>query len=847
MRNVPGSPMDSPHSHIFAQPAFTRRTLLKASSAILTGPLLRARAGAPYSDGVAVSNSRRLLTGWEYYRGNLSGPWDAWRTSKQAAGNFIEWQKVQLPHCFNALDAADPDHAYYQGPGWYRTTLQINNPYPNGRTLIHFEGAGQKMQLFVHLDRVGEEHIGGYDEFTVDITDAAARATAENKGKVPISIFCDNSRDLEMIPSSQSDFCLYGGLYRHVNLVYVPSLSLERVHVFSDVQPAGTANVSVHARLYNPGSLTDSVDYSIRVTGPDAGVVHSSSGRATPWKADRELLSFAVDNPQLWSPGSPSVYNCEVTLNAASTTMSVGERFGLRHFEFVDHGPFKLNGERLLLRGTCRHQDWAGCAGAVSEDLTRKEFQAMKDMGANFVRLGHYQQSPEVLDACDELGILVWEEIPWCRGGVGGERYKHQARTMLRNMIDQHRNHPSIILWGLGNENDWPGDFPTFDQAGVRQLMTQLNALAHELDPSRKTVIRRCDFAKDIPDVYSPSIWAGWYRGLYTEYKSSCEDEFKKVKHFIHAEWGGDSHAGRHSENPNTGISKIAAGQGTDERSGDYLASGGQARASRDGDWSETYVCQLFDWYLKEQETMPWLTGSLQWAFKDFPTPLRPENPVPRVNQKGLLERDATPKEGYFVFQSYWAEKPMVHIYGHTWPIRWGRAGERRWVHVYSNCDSVELFANGSSCGTKKRNSQDFPAAGLRWEVPFHEGENQLRAVGRSKSGSSVTDEISFQYQVQTWGKPARIEVREVARNSGSVTIEARLLDNSGVLCLDNRQRVSFRIAGSGNLIDNLGTPKTSRVVEVYNGRALISARTFPGESIISVQSEGVPGAFLKV
>ena len=114
---------------------------------------------------------------------------------------------------------------------------------------------------------------------------------------------------------------------------------------------------------------------------------------------------------------------------------------------------------------------------------------------------------------------MVWEEIPWCRGGLGGDVYKEQARRMLTNMIEQHYNHPSVIIWGLGNENDWPGDFTEFDKEKIRTFMKELNDLSHKLDPSRKTAIRRCDFCKDIVDVYSPSIWAGWYRGIYTEYK----------------------------------------------------------------------------------------------------------------------------------------------------------------------------------------------------------------------------------------------------------------------------------------------------------------------------------------
>jgi beta-galactosidase len=137
-----------------------------------------------------------------------------------------------------------------------------------------------------------------------------------------------------------------------------------------------------------------------------------------------------------------------------------------------------------------------------------------------------------VLELCDELGLLVWEEIPWCRGGLGGQHYQQQGRDMLAAMIDQHFNHPAIILWGLGNENGWPGDFKTFDTNAIRSFMIQLNNEAHQLDPSRKTCIRYCTFCKDIPDVYSPSIWAGWYSGRYEEYRASLEQEMKTVPHF---------------------------------------------------------------------------------------------------------------------------------------------------------------------------------------------------------------------------------------------------------------------------------------------------------------------------
>lgn len=806
----------------------------RAADTVMPGGLAQAAAG-----GV----ERRTLVDWEHHRGGIGGVWEVWRGEK--ASDNVPWRAVKVPHCVNALDAVDPDSTYYQGPAWYRTTVAPPPVPAGGRLLLRFEGCGQATSAWVHTRQVGS-HVGGYDEWFVDVTAAAALVPDEFKGAVPIAVLCDNSRDLERIPSSLSDFNIYGGLYRHVHLEAVPAISLERVHVATDVRPASPASVEVRARLYNPAGLREGLTVSVAVFDPAGARVHASSRSLPAWAGDAVVVAFGIERPALWSPSNPALYRCEVTIDGPHGASSAAERFGLRFVEWVDHGPFKLNGERLLLRGTQRHEDHAGLGAALTDGLVRREMGMIKDLGANFIRLGHYQQSRLVLDLCDELGLLVWEEIPWCRGGLGGDRYKAQARGMLSALIDQHFNHPSVLLWGLGNENDWPGDFDGFDERAIRAFMVELNDLAHRLDPSRQTAIRRCDFCKDVVDVYSPSIWAGWYRGRYTEYKSSSEQEAKRVRHFLHAEWGGDSHFGRHAEDPDRILSRVTTGQGTDERGLDYLLTGGQERASRDGDWSETYICNLFDWHLKEQDTMPWLTGSAQWVFKDFSTPLRGENPIPRMNQKGLVTRDLRPKESYYVFQSYWSPRPMVRIYGHTWPTRWGAAGESKLVKVYSNCAEVELFVNGVSAGTRRRNSQDFPAAGLRWMVAFPPGENVLRAVGAT-AGGTVTDEVRLRYQVEKWGSPATLVLREASREPNAVTVEAVLKDADGITCLDARNVVRFGLAGDGRLVDNIGTPDGSRVVELANGRARITVRTQDGQSTVSVASKGLRTAFLAI
>jgi beta-galactosidase len=826
---------------------FTRRDFLK-SSVLAAGAFIPILSPASSRHSTAVSandaNFQILTNGWEYFRGSLGSAWDVWRTD---TAESTVWQKVEVPHCFNARDAVDPDQPYYEGPAWYRRRLLLRNPFPHGRILLQFEGAGQRSDIFVANQRLAA-HVGGYDEFVVDITDASAQAvkSAPLGVEIPLAVLCDNSRDSETIPSALNDFHRFGGLYRNVTLNYVPAISLERVHVAAGLSRSAIAQVTIKARLRNPASLHDEVQLQIRIFDPKDALVGTAARKLSPWDGETVIAEFKLENPELWSPRHPSLYRCEVQLASAHGTMSTAERFGCRYFEFVDHGPFKLNGEQFFLKGTHREEDHSGVGAAMPESLLRQELILMKDMGANFVGLAHHQQSRTVLDLCDELGLLALEEIPWSRGGLGGESYKEQARNMLRAMIDQHYNHPSVILWGVGNENDWPGDFPEFDKEKIRGFVKDLGDEAHRLDPSRPTFLRRCDFCKDLVDVYSPSIWAGWYHGPYTQYKSTVQKERETVSHFLHVEWGAESHARRHSEDPDRLLTRFLSGSGFNDREREHLLTSGQTAASRDGDWSETYACNLFDWHLKDQQTMPWLAGSAQWIFKDFSTPLRPENPIPHVNQKGLIERDMTLKEGYFVFQSYWEEKPMIHIYGQSWRARWGEPDELKLVKVYSNCETAELFVNGGSQGSKKRNSQDFPAAGLHWLVKFKPGENLLKAVGHTKT-ATVEDTLLLRYQTDKWGAPARIELREVARDGGRVKVEARLVDGNNAACLDARDRVWFGLTGDGILLDNTGTSTGSRSVELYNGRAEISLLRNDGSSVVSVRCKSLPTAFLAV
>ncbi|MDY0288601.1 MAG: glycoside hydrolase family 2 TIM barrel-domain containing protein [Sphaerochaeta sp.] len=767
------------------------------------------------------------LDDWQFHTGDLGGIWEAIRPSAQDA---LAWESIALPHCFNKKDALDPDTYYYQGPAWYRTEITPANPYVQGKTCIFFEGAGQITDVYLD-DRLLHTHIGGYDEWEVNLTPYLTKTT----DTYTLSIRCDNSRNLERIPSDLADFTIYGGLYRFVNLVYEPEIHMEQLHLtalYDHSNSSGSLALSGRFALAQP-------DMEVKITlYDDTHAVVATREGTVPGK---ELeLTIELDCVHPWSPETPLLYGCTVQWMVHGKVACRQESFGFRSFSFEKHGPLYLNGRRLLLRGTHRHEDHAGVGAAQDSSSLGQEMLLIKEMGANFIRLGHYQQSREVLTLCDTLGLLVWEEIPWCRGGLGGETYQQMGKSMLKNMITQHYNHPCIIIWGLGNENDWPGDFPTFDKQAIRSYMQELHAMAHLLDPNRKTAIRRCDFCKDIVDVYSPSLWAGWYRGHYREYRQATLKHIEEVDHFLHVEWGADSHANRFSEDPYVGLENLVTGIGTDEREDEASLYGGIARVSKDGNWSENYACDLFDWTLKEQLGIPELTGTAFWPFKDFATPLRGENPIPYVNQKGAVQRDLTKKEVYYVVQSYWSDKPMARLFGHEWKIRWGDEGESKEFRVYSNCPMAELFVDGKSVGMKLRDPKDFPAAGLRWSIPLSEGLHTVR-VQAYDGDEVIEDGYEFSYQSGTWGEPTAIRSKFVRSEEFGLLWEIEVVDSHTRRCLDFSQRVRFSAAGKSPLVTEMGTATGSRVIECTNGRSSIAVRNAQEPAILAAWIEGLP------
>ncbi len=753
-----------------------------------------------------------------------------------------QWEEVTLPHTWNRFDAVDQTPGYRRSASWYKRELAIPDVKTDLRYILDFEGINLKSDVFVNGVRAGG-HIGGYVGFEIDITSFLRKG--ENN---TILIRADNSFDPNLIPSQKSDFCIYGGITRNVWLKIVPSRYIERMLIKTPTVSSNRAETILDLTLVNASGKESSADVE--------AILRDPAGKEVVRKSVHVKLNLGstscsvqmpdVKNPQLWSPADPALYTVSVSLRQATGSEDAAtDQIGYRWFEFKDHGPFFLNGARLLLRGTHRHEDYAGFANAMPDSLHRKDITMIKEMGANFVRLAHYPQAREVYRACDQLGILVWDELPWCRGGMGGEEWKANTRRLLAEQIIQNFNHPSIIIHSLGNELNWLPDFPEGDQVdSLRAMIMDLNTIAHTLDPFRLTATRKFTEGADLVDLVSSSLWPGWYSGAYKTYEDAIVDARKNFKKFFHAEYGGDSHFGRHSENPITGEG-MTIGDGWEEE----IKPQKLKNVAQMSDWSENYIVDLFDWYLHISEQTDWFSGNAQWAFKDFPSPLRPENPIPYINEKGLVDRAGKPKDAYYVFKSYWTTSPaFCYIESHTWTERNGPPDVKRVVKVFSNCSKVELFLNGRSLGIRERNIKIYPACGLSWQIEFAVGSNQLLAVGYHSETKVALDSLSLNYTNKKSGEADHIELSASRTAEGTILVTALAVDKYGQQCLDYNKRIYFSCDGAGRLMVDYGTPTRSSVIEMANGKAQIEFEPVPGaRAVIEARNQDFKGAFVKV
>jgi beta-galactosidase len=414
---------------------------------------------------------------WQYLESNADDPGAA----LQQAG----WIDIELPHTWNATDTVDAVPGYRRDASWYQRVLP---PAADQRQVLYFEGANMETDVYVNGQLAGR-HVGGYVGFEVEITDYL-ESDDDNLLMVRVS----NAYNPNLIPSQKSDFFIHGGITRDVWLKKLPDDYIQRVRIDTPEVNHDRAATIVTVVVDSVAADNAAVRVRASLLSPEGDVLGSKEAEVPEVSGARkvELQFESLDHPQLWSPDSPSLYQVVAEFQVVAELLAqddavkhrVSEPFGYRWFEMRPQQGFFLNGERLLIRGTHRHEEHAGLGAALPNEQHRKDMQMIKDLGANFVRLGHYPQDPEVYRAADELGLIVWDELPWCRGGKGGAEWEKNTEALWRAQIAQNRNHPSIIFWSLGNEIYWEEDFPGGGDAEViNPYLEKLNKLTKELDP----------------------------------------------------------------------------------------------------------------------------------------------------------------------------------------------------------------------------------------------------------------------------------------------------------------------------------------------------------------------------
>ncbi len=576
-------------------------------------------------------------------------------------------EKINLPHTWNAVDGHDGKGDYERGCYWYTKTFQTPKlPFPNDRIYLEILAAGQQAAVYVNGVKV-TEHEGGYSIFRADLTDACCK-----DGENFLAIACDNRRKEEVYPQS-ADFTFYGGLYRGVNLITVPESHFDLDYYGGNglmVTPESAGDGGAFFRIRSFITKPDenfTVLYSIR-DAEDREVAYGCRPAEDP-----EICLY-VPNVHGWDTQSPYLYTvCAILQRRNEAYDEVSVRVGVRSFCCDPEKGFILNGKATPLRGVSRHQDMLYKGNALTKEDHELDAEIIQELGANTVRLAHYQHAQEFYNACDERGLVVWAEIPFISVFNPDPGAHENCISQLKELIIQNYNHPSICFWGISNE---------ILIGGISEKLVEnhkeLNQIAHELDPTRLTAIAHVTMTPlespmhHVTDVISYNHYFGWYGGRMED-NGPWLDRFHEL----------------HPELP-LGLSEYGC-EG-------ILTYHGPNPACKD--YSEEYQALYHEHMAKMLEERPWLWCSYVWNMFDFGCAARDEGGVSGRNNKGLVTMDRkTRKDSFYIYQAYWSKKPMVHICGK----RYGqRAGDPIRIKVYSNQSEVKLQVDGIDIRAEK-------------------------------------------------------------------------------------------------------------------------------------------------
>lgn len=589
-------------------------------------------------------------------------------------------EEVSLPHTWNAVDGQDGGNDYYRGTCKYECHFSRPELETDGKAYLEFDGAAMTADVVINGTKA-VHHEGGYGAFRADITQYLKD---ENK----LEVYVDNSDNTKVYPQ-KADFTFYGGLYRMVKLVTVSKNHFE-------LDYAGGTGIKVTPEVTLTDAAAKKADAKVTVelwmVGDAEAVTVTIDGqqKETPVENGYAKAVFDLTNVHLWDGvDDPYLYTAKAELSDGDI---VETTFGCRSFSIDPQKGFFLNGRSYPLRGVSRHQDRAGAGNALTHEMHREDMEIIKELGANTIRLAHYQHAQEFYDLCDENGMIVWAEIPYITMHMSDGT--ENTLSQMRELVVQNYNHPSIVCWGLSNEI-------TAASAVNEELLEnhrKLNDLCHALDMTRPTVMADVFMLEtdspmlEIPDMNSYNLYFGWYLGELEQ-----NDSFFDAYHTTYpdrviglSEYGADANPAYHSANP--------------ER----------------GDYTEEYQCIYHEHMAKMIEERPYLWATHVWNLFDFAADGRDEGGKHGVNQKGLVTIDRKlKKDAFYLYKAYWSKTPFVHVCGRRYVERTEDVTE---IKVYSNEQSVTLFVDGVERETSEGSKV------FKFKVPIT-GTHKIRAV----------------------------------------------------------------------------------------------------------------------
>jgi beta-galactosidase len=674
--------------------------------------LLSASAGPCWAQQAGVAAAGRtslsLDAGWRFLACDQAG-------AAQPAFNDAGWQKVDLPHTWNAFDGEDGGNNYRRGAGWYRRHLRVDPAMAGRRLYLQFDGASLMADVYVNGTWLGA-HRGGFARFRFDATQALVPGE-DNL----IAVRVDNGR--LGIPPTSADFTFFGGLYRDVSLLATDPVQISAMDhgspgVFITQRRVGVdaADIEVRTEVENHGRAEVPVEVAVRVFDADGRILAATSAvRPVGAGGSAEVLEpLNLRHPHLWDGrADPYLYRVGVEVRVDGAVRdSVDQPLGLRFFRADPDKGFILNGHHLDLHGVNRHQDRIDKGWAISQSDEAEDFALIRELGCTAIRVSHYQQAQTWYERCDRAGIVAWAEIPFVNQALPTREFLDNAKQQLRELIRQNYNHPAILFWGVGNETS--GD-------AADGVIAQLARVAREEDPTRLSTYAS-DHAIDDPknwhtDVVAFNRYFGWYGGSSGEFAANLDEA-----HALHpgvpigvSEFGAGASIFQHEENPQRPDTK-----------GRYHP--------------EEYQENLHEIYWRALEARPYVWGKFVWCMFDFASDGRGEGDHLGRNDKGLVTYDRkTRKDAFYWYKANWNPEPMVYITSRRFLLRTRPDTE---VKVYSNAGEVELRVNGLSLGRVRAADHIF-----RWQgVKLSPGDNRIAATGFF-GATVVSDACAWAYK----------------------------------------------------------------------------------------------------